>query len=73
MNPGLNRPDDVRDAFDKSPPEPAVASESEELPTLPPEGQLSLEDLEDEEEEEEELAENMDILDKEGPADTSET
>ncbi len=42
-------------------------TEEEELPTLPAEEELSLEDLEDEDEEEE----LTDILDEEGPADLS--
>ncbi|MBU6424124.1 MAG: hypothetical protein KGQ88_08835, partial [Chloroflexi bacterium] len=42
------------------------AEEEEELPTLPPEEELSLEDLEDEDEEGDE--ELTDILDEKGPA-----
>jgi DNA-directed RNA polymerase subunit beta' len=44
-------------------------AEEEELPALPPEEELSLEDLEDEEEEDEEIT---DILDEEGPAEITE-
>jgi hypothetical protein len=46
-------------------------AEEEELPVLPPEEELSLEDLEDEDEEEGE--ELTDILDEEGPAVVTET
>jgi len=42
----------------------------EELPTLPPEEELSLEDLEDEDEEEEETT---DILEEAAPAEVTET